>query len=67
MRGAEQKSERVLAADVPLGIQAGVLRFVEDLYWGRGSQTSGSASPAAMTAKDVLSPFDAHRRDLRYE
>ena len=54
--------------DVPAGIQTGVLMLVEDLYRDRGSQIEGSGrSNASWTAKAVLSPFMAPRRDIRTE
>lgn len=56
------------ASAVPIGIKHGVFMLVEDLYRQRGSQILGMISTkAAIAAESLLSPFIAHRYDLRFD
>lgn len=56
------------ATAVPVGIKHGVLMLIEDMYRQRGSEIVGTiTSKAALAAESLLSPFIAHRYDLRFD
>ena len=56
------------ASTVPKGIKHGMLMVMDDLYRQRGSQVTGTIQTRALVAAEsLLSPFIAHRYDLRYD
>ena len=56
------------ASSVPVGIKHGLLLLLDDLYRQRGSQITGTiTSKAALAAESLLSPFVAHKYDLRFD
>lgn len=57
------------ASAVPVGIKHGVLMLCEDLYRQRSSAVEGRVvtQKAAIAAEALLSPFIAHRYDLRFD
>lgn len=56
------------ASTVPVGIKHGLLMLIDDLYRQRGSEIIGTTlSRTMLAAESLLSPFIAHRYDLRFD